>query len=136
MSKKVFIILASLVAIVAAWLVMFPGRNPLTLLGGAKTTPAVPAAEPAQTGAVKNGAFTPKDPAAGQPAGFPIYPDIHTYRKDIAAIQGAMNDYFGSNLVIDGYFGPKTLAALKAYGFAPNGFITYNEYSVILDMAL
>lgn len=135
MSKKVFIILASLVAIVAAWLVIFPGRNPLTVLK-AKTTDPAQKPSTATPGIVQNGAFAPNDPAQGQPAGFPIYPDVHTSRKDIAGIQMAMNDFFGSNLVVDGYFGPKTLAALKAYGFAANDFITYDEYTLILDLGL
>ena len=134
MKNKIFIILASLVAVVAAWLVLFPGKNPLTILKGA--TPGLTNA-PGQTPATisdhtQNGSFTPAVETAGQPAGFPITPDVHTYRADIAQIQKNMNDFHGSSLVVDGYFGPKTLAALKAYGYCSTGALTYAEYDEIL----
>jgi len=128
MKKNIFIILAFLVVVVAAWLVLFPGKNPLTILKG-----ATPCQTPATiSDHTQNGSFTPAVETAGQPAGFPITPDVHTYRADIAQIQSNMNDFHGSSLVVDGYFGPKTLAALKAYGYCSTGALTYAEYDEIL----
>lgn len=133
MKKKIFIILGILVALLAAWLVLFPGKNPLTASKAKAPAPEPgPAKSTPQAVAPTNGSFTPVPPTDGQPAGFPISPDSHVYRADIAEIQKNMNDFHGSALVVDGYFGPKTLAALKAYGYAATGVLNFAEYNEIL----
>lgn len=134
MKKHVFIIFAALVAIVAAWMLLYPGKNPLTILKAKKAT--TPAATPGAGVDTTNGAFNPAKAAAAEPAGFPIYPDPHTYRRDIAAIQETLNATYGSSLLIDGYFGPKTLASLKAHGFAATDAISYNDFQLLLNLNL
>lgn len=133
MKKNIFIILGALVAIVAAWLVLFPGKNPFKLLKAKTPSPSPVSASgtPVAT-TTQNGSFTPPTTTAGQPAGFPITPDVHVYRADIAEIQKNLNHVLGSALVVDGYFGPKTLAALKAHGYAATGVLNYAEYNEIL----
>lgn len=130
MRKNIFLVLGALVAIIAAWMLLFPGKNPLKMLK--KTPGPVKSPAPANPPAPEpNGSFTPAAPPANQPAGFPLYPDTHTYKREIAILQDALNRMFGSTLAVDGYFGPKTLTALKANGFAQDGYLTYQEnYSI------
>ena len=135
MKNKIFISIAALVAIAAAWLLLFPGKNPLNILA-AKKAAANPGATLKATIDTTNGAFKPTNPANGEPAGYPIYPDIHLFRKDIAAIQATLNDFYGSSLNVDGYFGPKTLAALKAHGFAQADCLSYKDFSDLLALNL
>ena len=123
MKKKIYIILAAVVAIIAAWLVLFPGKNPLSVLKGSTTgsgtTPGTTATGSSGTSATE--------------AGFPIEQNVSIVDQRVKDVQLTLNRVFGSTLDVDGKFGPKTLKALKAFGFAANDNISYSEYKELMD---
>jgi peptidoglycan hydrolase-like protein with peptidoglycan-binding domain len=131
--KKALIILAVLAAAAAAWIVAFPGKNPFKNLFGKSATAGTPipvtTAQPINTGTTVNGAFQTQPVTKPDALGFPLRQgSTGTYVK---AMQAALNDRFGSSLVVDGIFGPKTYKAVSANGFNADA-VSYQEYQMIL----
>lgn len=128
--KKYLLIAAVILAAFAAWIAVFPTKNPLKKWFGK------PQATPAPDGAIKaqeiilpgaGTSFFPKAQQTDYP-GFPLNEGSRgTY---VAKLQAALNDKYGSSLVVDGIFGPKTYKAVSAQGFAADG-VSYSEYLLI-----
>lgn len=131
MKKKVFIILGVLVALVATYMLLFPGKNPFRSLKKLTSNSSGTITDPATAGTTPGAPNIP-----GQTSGFPLAQDVHTYKKSVATLQEALNYQFGSGLVVDGYFGPKTLRALKVLGYAQNDTLSWEEYAAIVDAAI
>ena len=125
MKKKVFLIIGALVAVIAAWMILFPGKNPLTILSAKKATTPAPA----------SGTAAAPTTTAADSKGFPILADPHNFSGDVSRVQRDLNLYFilPEQLVVDGLLGPKTLAALRACGFAADGSLNYDDFSFITD---
>jgi len=119
MKKKIFIGLAVVVALVAAWIVLFPGKTPFDFFGKKKS--AIPDTTPGNssqaTSADTGNAINPDTrPTVKDSEGFPvIYGDTG---NNVEAIQEGLNLKFGSTLAVDGIFGPKTKQALSAHGYS------------------
>lgn len=124
MKNKIFVGLAVLVALVAAWIVLFPGKTPWSYLKK-KTISASTGDTSAPATAITP---APSAPATKGADGFPVvYGDKGT---DVAAIQEGLNLKFGSNLSVDGIFGPLTRKALSAHGYSDT--ITKAQYLEIV----
>lgn len=129
--KKTIMIISVLAAAFTAWIVIFPDKNPLKkLLKKPGDTPAQnPASQPINTGANNPGSFMPPAPDTKDLAGFPL--SQGSRGAYVSAMQAALNNRFGSALVVDGIFGPKTYKAISANGFNADS-VTYKTYLEIL----
>jgi len=136
--KKTFIIIFAIVLLAAAiWYYMNPGKNLFEWLGlkkaaaalGIKGASVVP--EDISKGTVNNGSFVTAAPIVQDASGFPLMPGSrNSYVKEI---QHALNTRFGSELVEDGIYGPKTEKALSAHGFQST--VYWKHYYEILGIA-
>jgi len=132
MGKRTLIILGSVIALVAAWMILLPGKTPWSILKS--QTPAPTPGDTLAAPAIKNPIVTRT--AQGNPSGFPLKVDVYNYKKEVAEIQRAMNVYFNTDLVVDGLFGPKTLAALKANGLTYGEEVSYQDYLTIIEFTM
>lgn len=134
MKKSTLIILGSIIALVAAWMILLPGKTPWSFLKS--KTPATVPGDVLAAPTIKNGSLTPPASTSGDPAIFPLKVDVYNYKKEVAEIQRVMNVYFNTDLVVDGLFGPKTLAALKANGLAYGEEITHQDYLTLIEFTM
>jgi hypothetical protein len=136
--KKFGIIILLGLGILAAYWVAY-GVNPIKKMFGSAATPETPET-PAAIGSESNNKPSPyaqpstgsflKSPATGKDfRGFPL--SIGSTGEYVKAIQKALNDRFGSNLVVDGIFGSKTAKALGAHGFNADA-VYYKHYNEIV----
>ncbi len=124
--KKLLIPALLLIGIFAAYWAAF--GNPITKIFGTKS-PDVPPAKVAGSVSTKTGSFLPSPEIVQDKNGFPL---MAGSRGDyVKQLQQALNDRYGSELVIDGVFGTKTAKALSAHGFNPSA-IYYKHYNEIL----
>lgn len=127
--KKAVLIISLLAAAFAAFIVIFPDKNPL------KKWLKKPATDTDDNNAAAPGskpAATSQQPAAADSyrLGFPLKQGSKgTY---VAAIQAALNKKYFTNLVIDGIFGPKTYRALSVNGFNPDN-VTFADYQKLIS---
>jgi peptidoglycan hydrolase-like protein with peptidoglycan-binding domain len=71
-----------------------------------------------------------KQPVPGKDAkGFPL--SVGSRGQYVEIIQKALNERFGSNLVVDGVFGTKTAKALSTHGYNPDA-IYYKHFNEIV----
>lgn len=130
MKKNLFITVAIIVGVVAAYLVLFPGKKPWQIFKRKKAG-AILAGESASavTSAETGNPMNPDTkPITKDSDGFPItYGDKGNL---VAAIQEGLNLKFGSALSVDGIFGPKTRKALGAHGYSDT--ITREQYLEIV----
>lgn len=133
MKKTIIIIVAILVIAGAAYFYFKPGTpgEILKKLGIKKAADPVAAGpEDLTTKAPDNGAFVTAAPIVQDKNGFPLMEGSRgEYVKNI---QKALNERFGSDLVIDGVFGTKTARAIGAHGF--NIPVYYKHYYQILGI--
>jgi peptidoglycan hydrolase-like protein with peptidoglycan-binding domain len=83
------------------------------------------------TGNIQTGSFYPTRTTDNMP-GFPL--SQGSRGEYVKNMQRALNDRFGTALVVDGIFGPKTYKAVSANGFEADA-VTYAEYMEILGQA-
>ena len=142
--KKYLVILGLAAGVFVAYWVAF-GVNPLKkIFGGSATdtsdTPASPATPASSSAATNTGTISPNAPASQSSftkseapkkdsRGFPL--STGSTGEYVKMIQKALNDRFGSNLVVDGIFGTKTAKALGAHGFNADA-IYYKHFNEIL----
>lgn len=134
--KKALIILTILFAMLAAWIVAFPQKNPFKTLFSKDKQPATPGAIPIttapqaiKTGSQSPGSFLPQTPISQDLLGFPLMQgSTGVYVRNM---QAGLNDRFGSDLVLDGIFGPKTYKAISANNFNADA-VSYQEYKEIV----
>ncbi len=131
--KKITIIVLLIVGILAAYWVAF-GVNPVKkLLGGSATgensdtSGNIPDTAAGTTS--QNGAFVQSAPVIKDTNGFPL--SKGSSGKYVSMIQTALNQRYGSELVVDGEFGSKTYKALSAHGFNPEA-IYYKHFNSIV----
>ena len=130
MKKNLFIITAVVIGIIAAWLVLFPGKKPWSILSKKQIIPSpdvstATVVTSADTGNVMNPVTTTTVRDAN---GFPVmYGDRGNL---VAAIQEGLNLKFGSSLIVDGIFGRKTLKALSVHGY--NDAVSNAQYLEIV----
>lgn len=135
MKKKIIITLSILVALVAAWLVLFPGKAPWKMFRKTTTLPETPeptlapSEEPKATGAKSPTGFISAAKPAQDTNGFPL--QLGSRNDYVKNMQEALNKRFGSELVVDGIYGAKTEKVLKAHGYN-NGVIYYKHYFEIV----
>ena len=137
--KKTFIILVIIAAAVAAWIVAFPGNNPLKRLfssnstnDGSELDKVLPNAEqPIPTENIQPGSFQPQTPITQDLLGFPLMKG--STGMYVRNMQAALNDRYGSDLVVDGIFGTKTYKSVSSHGFDPDA-VTYTDYQRMLGI--
>lgn len=117
--KKIIIIISILLAAAAAWILAFPNKNPLKKIA-AKT----PGNQPISTNETIPGSFLPISGTTDM-AGFPMSQGARG--QLVKALQSALNNKYGSGLVVDGIFGPKTYKALSSNGYNADS-LSYKEY--------
>ena len=133
--KKAVLIISLLAAAFAAFIVIFPDKNPLKKwLKRPAADPLTPATDPLTPGttATDTRMPTPKSQPAADSyrLGFPLRQGSKgTY---VAAIQAALNKKYFTNLVVDGIFGPKTYRALSVNGFNPDN-VTFADYQKLIS---
>lgn len=131
--KKTVLILTILVTAIIAWVIAFPDNNPVTrLFATAKTKLSGSGSRVSTPGTVpagETGLFNPPPPVVQDVNGFPLMQGSRgEYVKNL---QRAMNQNFGSELDVDGIFGPITFRALSSHGFDADA-VSYQEYLQIL----
>jgi hypothetical protein len=137
--KKFLIPILLIVGIIGAYWVAF--GNPIKKIfpgaGSGKDssdTPA-PVVDPVEPGKVSPHAPAAqtsflKNPVPGKDSrGFPL--SIGSHGQYVEIIQKALNERFGSNLVVDGVFGTKTAKALSTHGYNPDA-IYYKHFNEIV----
>jgi len=137
--KKPLIITAAIILIAAAvYFYYYPSKNILEVLGIKK-----PAIVPGITGATTgledlttktpiSGSFVKQAAIVQDANGFPLMPG--SSNGYVKKVQQALNDRFGSELVVDGIYGTKTEKALSAHGFQST--IYYAHYYNILGITV
>lgn len=134
--KKIWIIILLAVAVFAAYWAAY-GINPIKKLFGSSTeensgaqnkTPNSGSPETPTVGSV-NGSFIPSSTVTQDKNGFPLMQG--SKGKYVEMLQKALNDRYGSDLVVDGIFGTKTAKALSAHGFNPDA-IYYKHFNQVL----
>jgi hypothetical protein len=132
--KKALIIISVLIAGLIAWVVAFPSKNPVKKLFAGNDEPAAPGSNmitlPTPGEAIPTGNIQ-----TGTTDNMPGFPLSQGSRGEyVKNMQRALNDRFGTALVVDGIFGPKTYKAVSANGFEADA-VTYAEYMEILGQA-
>ena len=127
--KKTLIILGLIVAVLVAYWVAY-GVNPVKkLIGGYSTNENNDT--PVETETVKSpgGSFNiPAEPTKDA-YGFPL--SIGSTGEYVRKMQQALNENYGSELVVDGIFGTKTAKALSAHGFNPDAIYWKHYYKIL-----
>lgn len=135
MKKTFIIIIAILLILAAAWYYFYPGVNFFEWIGlKKKAAPGEGATlipEDVTTKPVNNGSFVTAAQVVQDKNGFPLMPGSRN--SYVAQVQQALNDRFGSSLVVDGIYGPKTQKALSAHGFQST--IYYKHYYEIIGVS-
>ena len=140
--KNSLLMLAVLVAAVAAWIVAFPNKNPIKKVfakpstgGGATVPSSITPAQPVnaiKTGRSYPGSFVPQIPVdSSGKVGFPLMQG--STGQYVRNVQRALNERYGSTLVVDGIFGPKTYKALSSHNFNADA-LNYQEYLILLGL--
>lgn len=141
--KKLKIILAVVVALAAAYILVFGNvkevfaksdgldnadAGDVAIAGGStapNTTQAVSGVN------IISGSFAPRTDVVKDALGFPLIQGDRGER--VEAVQRALNRNFNSALVVDGIFGPKTYKSISANGFNAEA-LSYREYLEILGV--
>lgn len=130
--KKAIIIISILAAAFAAFIVIFPDKNPLKKwLTKSHTDPLNPKT-PLTTGTTATDTRMPERVTNSEQyrLGFPLTKGSKgTY---VMALQAALNKKYYTNLVVDGIFGAKTYRALSVNGFNPDA-VTFADYQKIIS---
>ena len=136
MKKKTFLIIGAILLIVAAvYYYFFPGLNPLEVAGikkvGVPKDPGTVSQEDLTTKTADNGAFVTAASVMHDENGFPLMPGSRG--EYVRELQKGLNRKYGSSLVEDGIYGPKTEKALSVNHF--QNTVYYKQYYEILGIA-
>jgi lysozyme family protein len=128
--KKLLIPILLILAIVAAYWVAY--GNPFKKIFGGSATeekPDTSATSQTSTGSKTNGSFIQEATVTKDTRGFPL--SQGSTGQYVSMIQTALNERYGSELVVDGILGSKTVKALSAHGFNPEA-IYYKHFNAIV----
>ena len=141
MKKTVIIVVAVLLIAVAVFYYTNPGKNILEAVGlkkaGTDPVPGTSAVKEDVTGATpNNGGFVITKPITRDSNGFPLQQgisgSIFSPDQSVKEIQKYLNERYGSNLKVDGIYGPKTAKALNIHGFP--ALVYLEDYYEILGV--
>lgn len=130
MKKSLIIIAAVLLIVAAAWYYMNPGKNILVSLGIKKGAQPLPTDQESIKKLSDTQTVSAEGKVVQDERGFPLMPGSRN--EYVKNIQAALNDRYGSSLVVDGIYGPKTQRALSAHGYQST--VYYKHYFEILGI--